>query len=102
MLQQERMIRPRQIARDVADLARRILGDDIDVIWFGSWPKGTAAPHADIDIAVAGPQAVPPQHIAELRAQIEELPTLHKIDLVDLQTVSESFKQEILHDGIRL
>ncbi len=102
MLQQKRMARPRQIAHDVADLARRVLGNEIDVIWFGSWPKGTAAPHADIDIAVAGSQAVPPQHIAELRAQIDDLPTLHKIDLVDLQTVSESFKQEILRHGIRL
>lgn len=102
MISQELLVRPRQIARDVASLARCILGADVEVIWFGSWPKGTATSHADIDIAVAGPTAFLPERFAELRAGIEDLPTLHEIDLVDLHTVGERFQQEILRHGIRL
>lgn len=102
MISQELLARPRQVAQEVAKLARCILGADVDVIWFGSWPKGTAHSHADIDIAVSGPTAFPPEQLAELRAAIEDLATLHEIDIVDLHTVGERFKEEILRHGICL
>ncbi|NGZ03359.1 MAG: hypothetical protein CV090_09945 [Nitrospira sp. WS238] len=102
MISQELITRPQQIAQEVAKLVRCMLGTNVTVIWFGSWPKGTASAHADIDIAVSGPSTFPPEQLAELRAGIEDLATLHEIDLVDLHTVSERFQQEILHHGIRL
>ncbi len=102
MSSQELMARPQQIANDVAALARNMLGADVTVIWFGSWPRGTANPHADIDIAISGKTAFPPERLAALRDEIEDLTTLHEIDVVDLHTVSERFKQEILRHGIRL
>jgi predicted nucleotidyltransferase len=102
MISQELLIRPQQIAQEVAKLARFILRPDVEVIWFGSWPKGTANPHADIDIAISGPIAFPPERLAELRAGIDDIATLHEIDLIDLHTVGEQFKEEILRHGIRL
>lgn len=102
MLDQELMARPRQIAQEVAHLARRVLGADTEVIWFGSWPKGTARSHADIDIAIAGSGAFPPERVAELRALVDDMATLHEIDLVDLHTVGEVFRDEILRHGIRV
>lgn len=102
MISQEPIARPRQIARDVAELARCVLDVDVEVIWFGSWPKGTANAHADIDIAVFGPTAFLSERLAELRAAIDDMATLHEIDIVDLHTISDRFKQEILRHGIRL
>jgi predicted nucleotidyltransferase len=102
MISQELLARPRQIAQEVAKLVRAMLGADVEVIWFGSWPKGTAHPYADIDIAVSGPTAFLPERFAELRAGIESIATLHEIDLIDLHTVGERFQQEILRHGIRL
>lgn len=102
MISQELIARPQQIAQEVATLARCMLGADIEIIWFGSWPKGTAHSRADIDIAVSGPTAFPPERLAELRAGTDEMATLHEIDLVDLHTVGERFKQEILRHGTRL
>ena len=102
MLDEEVLARPRQIAHEVAALARQILGDDIEIIWFGSWPKGTARPHADIDIAIAGSGPFPPERLAELRALIDDAATLHEIDIVDLHTVGETFRDEILRHGVRL
>ncbi len=102
MISQKLITRPRRIAEDVAMLVRRILGSDVEVIWFGSWPKGTASTHADIDIAVSGPIAFLPEQFAKLRTEIEDMPTLHEIDLVDLHTVGEQFKREVLRHGIRL
>ena len=102
MLDQALMARPRQIAQEVAYLARHVLGADIEVIWFGSWPKGTAKPHADVDIAIAGAEAFPPERLAELRALTDNVATLHEIDLVDLHTVGETFRDEILRHGVRI
>ena len=102
MLHQELMARPRQIAQEVAHLARRVLGANIEVIWFGSWSKGTARPHADVDIAIVGSGAFPPERLTELRALVDNVATLHEIDLVDLHTVGEAFRTEILRHGVRV
>jgi uncharacterized protein len=102
MLQQERMVQPKHIAEEVARLARQVLGPDITVIWFGSWPKGTARPHADIDIAIATGAAIPLQQMAALQDVIDGIATLHEIDLVDLHTMSTPFREEALRHGIPL
>jgi predicted nucleotidyltransferase len=51
------------------------------VILFGSRAKGTAMPRSDFDIAVSGVS-----DIESLREALDNIPTLYKIDLVDLDT----------------
>jgi predicted nucleotidyltransferase len=94
MLQQALMAQPKQIAEEVARLARHLLGHGITVIWFGSWPKGTAGPHADIDIAIDAADAIPLQQMAVLQDAIDDIATLH--------AVSKSFREETLRHGIPL
>ena len=60
---------------------------------FGSRAKGTARPRSDFDIAVAG---VP--DIEGLRDALDNIPTLYKIDLVDLDTCSN----DLLLEDIRI
>ena len=62
------------------------------VILFGSREKGTCLDTSDFDIGVSG--AV---DVEGLREELEELPTLYKIDLVDLDTC----KNELLLEDIR-
>ena len=52
-----------------------------EVILFGSRAKGTALDRSDIDIAVSGVS-----DIDALLEAIDEIPTLYKIDVVDLDT----------------
>ena len=40
--------------------------------------------------------------MAELRALMDNVPTLHEIDLLDLHTIGETFRNEIERYGIRL
>lgn len=60
------------------------------------------APRRCGNIAIAGAEAFPPERLAELRALTDNVATLHEIDLVDLHTVGEAFRHEILRHGIRL
>lgn len=59
------------------------------VILFGSRAKGTALERSDIDIAVSGVIRFP-----ELREEIENLPTLFSVDIVDMDTCTNSLLLE--------
>ncbi len=90
------------LASEVADRARELLGDDIEIIWFGSWVRGNAQPHSDIDLAIDAERPIPPQKVALLRDWIDEMPTLFTIDLVNLQEASPRLQQEIRSHGISI
>ena len=64
------------------------------IILFGSRAKGTATERSDIDIAVSG---VASCDIYELQEELEDIPTLYTIDLVDLDTC----RNELLLEDIK-
>ena len=63
-----------------------------EVILFGSWAKGTAGEHSDIDIAVTGIK-----DIENLREDIEDIPTLRSFDIIDMKLC----KNELLLEEIK-
>jgi predicted nucleotidyltransferase len=94
--------RPAQLAKEIAVLARDILGPAVEVMWFGSWPQRKARQYSDLDIAVSVGAAISPAQMARLRDAIEDLPTLFEVDLVDLHVVGRALRDEILKHGVRL
>ncbi|MDA8131850.1 MAG: nucleotidyltransferase domain-containing protein [Elusimicrobia bacterium] len=72
------------------DLARYKL------FFFGSRVTNKGDDNSDIDVGIMGPEAVPPKAMAEMKEDIENLPTLYKIDLVDFSTLAEDFKNVAL------
>ena len=63
-----------------------------EVILFGSSAKGTARERSDIDIAVSGVK-----EFDLLAEEIEDLPTLYSVDLVNMDTC----KNQLLLEDIR-
>ena len=63
---------------------------------FGSFAKGTAMRGSDVDIAIEGPSPLPFEIYLRLKQALEDIPTLRKIDLVDLPNVSSRFREEVL------
>jgi predicted nucleotidyltransferase len=94
--------RAAEVAGQVAEVVRRVLGDRERVIWFGSWPQGRAIHGSDIDIAIEAGGPIPLALFAELREAVENLPTLHSMDLVDLRLADQRLRDEILAHGIPL
>ena len=85
------------IARQVAGIARRVLGDPAyRVLLFGSWVTGEAAPRSDIDIGIEGPAPVPPPAMVAIRDACDVLSTLRTVDLVDLARVSPGFREGLV------
>lgn len=74
----------------VAELCRDFHAKE--VILYGSRAKGTAGERSDIDIAVAGAE-----EFDTLMEEVEELPTLFCVDLLNLDTC----RNQLLLEDIR-
>jgi predicted nucleotidyltransferase len=94
--------RATEISREVARIARVVLGKDAEVIWFGSWPQGKALSHSDIDLAVSTGAPIALQSMALIQETVDDLPTLYQVDIIDLNAVGPALRQEILKHGERL
>ena len=60
-----------------------------EVVLFGSRAKGTAKTTSDFDIAVTGVK-----DIEGLREELDSIPSLYKIDLVDMDTCRNNLLME--------
>lgn len=60
-----------------------------EIILFGSRAKGTETERSDIDIAVSGVQ-----DFGQLEEEIDALPTLYTVDLVNIDTCGNQLLKE--------
>ena len=94
----DRDIRP--ILKYIVQVIRRYLPDESHrILLFGSWATLEAAPTSDIDIAIAGTTAVDPAIMSDIHEEIDKLPTLRKIQIIDVQHVHDRFRDHILTQG---
>lgn len=91
-----------EILKEVAVRVRRYLGSEYKLILFGSWARGDAREESDIDIGILGPDKVPWETYVRVSNDIEAIPTLRQIDIVDLHAVSERFRIQAIRDGITI
>lgn len=91
------------MVRAVASTLRKELGRDLQVILFGSWAEGTAVPRSDLDIAFDAGRALAIGEKVQLEWLLEdEIKTLRKIDLVDLNRAPERLAENIRKKGLDL
>lgn len=75
------------VLEDIKEICKKYKAKE--VILFGSRAKGTALERSDIDIAVSGIE-----DIEDLKDEIEEIPTLYKIDIVNIDTCKNNLLVE--------
>jgi len=61
------------------------------VFFFGSRVTGGGNERSDIDIGIEGPYPVPLKIMGQIEDEIENLPTLYKIEIVDFKQTSSDF-----------
>ena len=87
----------------VRSIVRRHLPSaDYQVFVFGSRARGNPAANSDWDIGILGPAELPGYTLQRIHADLEELPTLHRFDVVDMKSVSDSFRRQAMHDVLPL
>lgn len=85
-----------EVVRVVCD---HVQGEHVRLYLFGSWAQGRALPVSDLDIALDTGMPIDPATIQQITESLDELPTLRKIDLVDLQAVDQEFRMRVMRDG---
>ena len=69
---------------------------EVKIFLFGSRATWQHTPQSDYDIGIETGAPIPLEVLGRLQAEIDELPVLPKIEVVDLHRVSEAFKHEAL------
>jgi predicted nucleotidyltransferase len=69
---------------------------------FGSRIKNTARPYSDIDIALVSPEKISLATLSLLEEKFSESDLPYKVDLIDYQRISDSFRRIIDSDYQRL
>ena len=71
------------------------------VFFFGSRVEGKGTDRSDIDVGIEGPRAVPFETLENIKAEVERLSTLYKIDIVDFHELPPKF-QEVARQHIEI
>jgi len=70
-------------------------------VWlFGSRARDTEGRGSDIDLALDCGAPIPLSTIIDMRLAIQDTTLPMEVDLVDLNTVSDDFKKEVLKEAI--
>ncbi|NBS07089.1 MAG: nucleotidyltransferase domain-containing protein [Verrucomicrobia bacterium] len=85
----------------LVDGARKILPEGYGLYLFGSRAAGGGA-DSDYDLGVDGPVPLPAGVMTRLEEMGDALPTLAKLDWVDLRRVQAGFREACLRGAVRL
>lgn len=86
-----------EFKKEASRIVKKYLNaEKFKVFIFGSRVKGDNSSRSDIDIGILGDSAVPADVMFKIKDDIDNLPVLYKIDVVDFKNVPEKFKKEAL------
>ncbi|GHV82972.1 hypothetical protein AGMMS50212_03120 [Spirochaetia bacterium] len=84
-------------------LSKVVQNKEFAVFVYGSRVKHNAAKYSDLDLAISyGSEKFPLQDMTKLLFEFEESLLPYKVDIVDLNSISTSFKNAINDDLIRI
>lgn len=75
---------------------------DSEIFIFGSRSKRNNSDYSDVDIAVKSTKKIDEKILSLIKFNIEETEIPYKIDIIDLNNVSEEFLSEIEKDLIKI
>jgi predicted nucleotidyltransferase len=87
---------PVRVADDLLQIGKNYRKKGVQLFIFGSIAKSTNRQTSDIDIGVLWDDGRQARIFTNLYSDIQDLPTIRKIDLVDMEQASKSFKNKVL------
>jgi len=95
--------RVQDIIHSVIDIIKQNLDEDesFELYLFGSRVHENAAPHSDIDLALAA-STLSERSFLNIKRAVDDIRTLYSIDLIHLQRVDPDFKNIILFEAIKI
>jgi len=87
-----------ELQRAIVHIIQTHLGQapNVRIFLFGSRATGQHTPRSDYDIGLDAAAPIPLATLGRMQADLDELPVLPKIEVVDLHRVGEAFRQAAL------
>lgn len=86
-----------KLKKEILDITGKYLDlNRYTVFFFGSRITGKADERSDIDIGIDGAESVPPEIFSQIEDEIDQLPILYKIEVVDFRRVTSKFREVAL------
>ena len=85
------------IISEIVKIIRNFLPVNYKIFLFGSWAKGNAMETSDIDIAILGETEIPWNIMVKIKQEVDDIPTLRQVDIVDLNSKEIEFKRNVLN-----
>lgn len=63
------------------------------VFFFGSRVAGGGTERSDIDVGIEGEKPIPAGALLDIQEEVEEIPMLYKMEIVDFNRVAPIFKE---------
>lgn len=85
-----------EVVRVVCD---HINEEGLQVYLFGSWAQGRALAESDLDIALDTGEPIDSTILLRIADDLDEMLTLRRVDIVDLQASDQAFRKRVLRHG---
>lgn len=79
-----------------------ILDDNLEIYVFGSRATGKARQYSDVDIALKLNEKIDTNKISKINIELENTTIPYEVDVIDLNSISDSFKKCIEKDLIKV
>ena len=93
---------PARLIKALYKLAEKYEARGVNLFIFGSFARSKDRSTSDLDIGISWQKKRMPRVFTELYRDVQALPTIRKIDLVDMAQVDEAFKREAMKESIFL
>lgn len=75
---------------------------NVEIYVYGSRVKGTAVKYSDVDIALKSEEEIPFDMVLKLKAFFSDSTFPYMVDIIDLNSISENFKNRIQKDLFKI
>ena len=85
----------------IIDLVSKIVPEG-EIFIYGSRTKGKALKYSDVDIALKSGEEIPFDTVLKLKAFFSDSTFPYMVDIIDLNSISENFKNRIQKDLFKI
>ncbi|MBI4431069.1 MAG: nucleotidyltransferase domain-containing protein [Candidatus Omnitrophica bacterium] len=86
-----------KLKQEILQIVGRYLSlEEYRLFFFGSRVNGKGDERSDIDVGIEGKNEVPIEIMGSIKEELEKLPTLYKIELVDFKKAPPNFRKVAL------
>lgn len=93
---------PARLMKALEEVAEKYDRKGLILFIFGSFARSKQRKTSDLDIGVLWKSVRNPKMFTELYQDIQQLPTIRKIDLVDMHQVDKDFRKKAVEEGVML